>query len=795
MRSNWDEGQFEEFQRTLVERLPIVKQEIQCLINDTVSFIARHDPEQLMHRAYWDLLGTNVVFDHNEQHRETEASVTSLHVIEYMQNIIASLSKAEEKRESLDEDKWKIITESIKLIYQKICREYFLCEQAASKLHQNIDDEVEQFRFQAQLHWMVVRGERYTIHEEIHLRDLLLCHSQSISSVFGVSAEKIIVEISKILRSLTQGAGEAAEELHTIDQDIFDNLSPVETSSLQNCKSEEDVIRLVRNIIESRGLQSRKQDAENRFFGLGLFDLEGITDLPIPFLELMSWSLGEETKFLSKGDLRGWPLRITPISQRPFLKIDGRYYCFNVFGLFDNLYRTIQKTVCAQKPERKITWNSIQKSNTEELPLHYFEIMLPGCRKLKDIYYKWHSNEGSTKKEWCETDGVVIYGDHLIVVEVKAGSFTYTSPTNDFAAYIKSIENLVLVPAKQGSRFMKYLDSADTVALYDSDKKITCEISKRDFRKITICALTIDPFTEIAAQIQHLKPLGIELDKIPVWSISLDDLRVCSDIFVNPLIFLHYLDQRMRAYENQDVNTYDELDHVGLYFEFNDYSSYASELRLSSNSEITFDGYRTKIDDFFHEKLLGLKHESAFSQNIPKQLLKILNFCSGNPKEFVGLASYLLDCSHDYREMISDGIEGVLVSQPLRKRLQVLSTTGEVRISIACWQTYRFPADPTFFTKQVKSELVCHGEENRKGLELYFDDRGEITAITWSNVTSEEISSGERIQFEALAGEMRARRVAQAKTANRKIGRNLKCPCGSNKKFKTCCGDRCGKIP
>lgn len=788
MKSEWDEGQFNEFQQILIKRLPLVKEEIQSLIDDVIDSISRHDAAQLMLRAYWDMVGSNMVFDENEKHRETESSVSSLHVLEYIQNIIASSVTKEDQITPLDESNWEVLKEKIESIYQKICREYFLCEQAASRFDPNINDELEQFRFQAQLHWMVVRGERYTVHEEIHLKDLLLCHNESIESVFGIGADQIVLEVSKILYSLTQGVGDAKNELCAIDKEIFDNMAPADLASLQNCKSEEDLRNIFQNIIESLGLENQKEDAANRFFGLGLFDLRAITDLPISFLELLSWSPGEETKFLAEGDLRGWPLRITPISQRPFLKIDENYYCFNVFGLFDNLYRTIQKIVFSQRPNDRDRWISLQKANTEELPLHYFELLLPGCRKLKDIYYKWYPNEGAMKKKWCETDGIIIYGDHLFVIEVKAGSFTYTSPTDDFPAYVKSLENLVLAPAKQGSRFMEYLASDKKVRLYNANKEPICEIEKADFRKITICALTIDPFTEIAAEIQHLKPLGIALEGIPVWSISLDDLRVCSEIFVNPLVFLHFLQQRMRAYGSQDFHTHDELDHVSLYFEHNNYSLYASELKLSSNAEITFDGYRTKVDDFFHEKLLGLDPDSPFTQETPEYLSKIINYCSGDPQKYVELSSYLLDCSYDCRNMISDGIEGALKSQPLRKRLKVLSTTGEVRLSIACWQPYLFSPDSAFFTEQIKTEIVCHNEENRKGLELYFDEVGEISKITWNTVSKEEISSEDLVKYTALAAEMKARRVSQAKTVNRKIGRNSKCPCGSNRKFKQCCG-------
>ncbi|MFN3314853.1 MAG: hypothetical protein ACK46Q_15520, partial [Hyphomonas sp.] len=57
----------------------------------------------------------------------------------------------------------------------------------------------------------------------------------------------------------------------------------------------------------------------------------------------------------------------------------------------------------------------------------------------------------------------------MIVVEVKAGAFTYTSPATDLPAHIASLENLASSPASQGNRFVDYLESASEVVIADSD--------------------------------------------------------------------------------------------------------------------------------------------------------------------------------------------------------------------------------------------------------------------------------------------------------------------------------------
>ena len=55
----------------------------------------------------------------------------------------------------------------------------------------------------------------------------------------------------------------------------------------------------------------------------------------------------------------------------------------------------------------------------------------------------------------------------------------------------------------------------------------------------------------MAAQVQHLRKIGINVGSHPVWVTSVDDLRVYANIFENPLQFLHYVEQRNKAFESR----------------------------------------------------------------------------------------------------------------------------------------------------------------------------------------------------------------------------------------------------
>lgn len=781
IRSNWEEEEFEKIQDILVSKLPEIKMEINALVLDISNRVRKHQPLDLLLRAYFEMMILHTNFD--GEFKETKESFQSVLSLEYIQNLVAAIDQDCREKEELSDQEWAVLSKNIIKLYDKIIFEYFLSESAWQRRIESISNEEDKFRYEAQMHWTNVRGERYPVHEELHLKDLLVCHSESLEQTFGITADFLISEISKIFQSLTCGYFEAGEQLIKIQKEFSKEFKQRKKKS----DAPRETIDYFEEYLDKNELAGRFGEAMGRVYGLDLFDLGKVTKLPSTFLELLAWKPGEDTEFLAEGDLMGWPLRITPISKRPFLKIDDRFYCFSSYALFDHFYRTIQRTVIQQCPDQKVLWMNRQKENTEVLPFIYLRRLLPDCLEQRQIYYKWYPKENSEKKHWCETDGFVQFGNHLIIIEVKAGAFTYTSPANDFGAYVKSIENLLLRPSDQGARFLDYINRAEKANLYDKDKKLVETLERKKIRKVTICALTIDPFTEIASQIQHLKGIGIDVGTAPTWSVSLDDLRVCSELFPNPLIFLHYLENRIEASKNPNVNTNDEMDHIGLYFEHTNYSLYTDKLKGKSNTHIMFKGYREKINSYYSERLYSPDLAPPFFPKIPTYIKAIIDYCSKNPKPFVELVCFLLDASQDCKNQISEGIGDALKRQFPGKQIYVW-TTGEYRISIACWQPFQFNPKRSSFREFAKTEIFCHNESDRKILELYFDGENKIINLQWENLSESEILPGEKNKFRELARQLKKRRLDQHIRNHGKIGRNTKCPCGSGKKYKKCCG-------
>ncbi len=626
--------------------------------------------------------------------------------------------------------------------------------------------------------WLNIRGKRYQVHERQALLDVLAPHSDVLVRLFGIDAGTLVDELDKVLAKLMRGLADAMQGLAAFREDTLDRLK-----KLASDHADLNLDALTDKLFEDKDLAARREKVGGEVFGMDLFDVAKNTALPQALLDELSWSPGEDAEFFAPGDFRGWPLRIWPIMKRPFIRLDGRVFCFDIFSLFDNVYRVLRRVIVQREPSYAGTWNDRQKVASEELPFTYLGRLLPGARIYRPVYYRWASGDGPA--QWHEADGLLIFDDHLLVIEVKAGAFTYTSPANDLPAHLASLRNLLQAPARQGSRFVDYIESAAEVPIADADHSEIGRLRRGNFRHITICAVTLDAFTALAARAQRLAPLGIDVGQRAVWSLSIDDLRVYAELFDNPLTFLHFIEQRMRAGQSKDVDLNDEMDHLGLYIAQNNYSQYAAELMANEADRVSFDGFGTPIDDYFHPMVRGDASKLP-RQAMPPRLSEIIGFLAwSNEPRRSELASFLLDAAGDFRDTLAAAIEQALRENKELHRARPLSIYAGMAMTLYV----RSPSAPRLGLPAERAVMVANDETSRRLVELEYTDDGVLVGAHMKHVSLAGLANAELERIKAASLSLRRRRVDEAQ-AKGKIGRNEPCPCGSGNKFKRCHGRR-----
>lgn len=782
-RSVVSPDQWREAHARMAEAFPSVVAEIDSLVGRIAGQVAGLPPEKILQRAWWELSAVACGL-RGEDKRERDTGM-ALRMVDYVQSVIASVPPSLPYKPDITEEDWKRLTEDVEALFTRLSSDY----QIALTAHQrstdpNIDMQREEFRFRAELIWMNVRGERYQVHEEQALLDLLEPHSEVLVELYGVGPEALVQELGKLLRTHARGLHDAIIELDKFRDDVMEQMEEVISQG-----KAQTIAAAQQEVFNDPELSRRRDKIGGALFGLDLYDVEKLTTLPSALVNDLTWSPGEDLSFFAPGEFSGWPLRIWPTMKRPFLRLNGRSLSFDSFSVFDNFYRGLQRLILKKRPDYAVRWNKGQASVSEELPFRYLRRILPDALTYRPVFYQWTADDG--RVGWHECDGVLLVDDFLFVVEVKAGAFTYTSPATDLPAYLASLENLVKAPAKQGNRFVDYLESAPEVPIFDAEHNEVTRLRRGDFRQVVISAATLDPFTELAARSQHLRKIGIEVGPRPVWVLSIDDLRVYADLFDNPLVYLHYVEQRLKGAQSQLVDVNDELDHFGLYLKENHYTSYASALvaddEPSRPTKLTFDGYRTPVDDYYSAVLRGESPANP-TQRMPTRITEIIRWLAASQQKGRALlASFLLDCGAEYRHAISDAIERQLADHIELGRTRPMSTHDHHGCTVWAWSP-SVPRDSSLAEKHGLAAMIAAKETSRLVVELEYTDTAQLQNVHWRRWHLEDCSTEQIEEAQRGASYLRQKRLEMATQQHKKIGRNDPCPCGSGLKYKRCCG-------
>lgn len=777
-RNRMNTAQHAEMMRRAAENYPTVVADIQALVDRIVDRVAGLPPDLLLHQSWMKFAMAQIMGGEDADAGRNDG--IDLRMIDYVQSVIAAAAPRLPYANEVSEEEFATLRADVEALFHKLAREFPIARTAHRKAADpELDMALEAFQVKAEMIWAGVRGARFQVHEKEALQSLLEPHSEVLERLFGLGAEGVATEADRIQTALARGLHDAFG-----DMELFrdETLNLMEAAIRDGAVPDGEHPMAV--VMRDAEIAEKGRDVFGRFMGMDLFDVEKTSNLPDRLRNALSWSPGEEATFLAQGDDRGWPLRVWPTMKRPFIRIGDRTFCFDRYALFDNLYRAVQRIVLELEPGYRVAWNEGQQRISEELPFRRLEQLLPQAAVFRPVYYNWAPDGG--RAQWHEADGVLAYDGHLFIIEIKGGAFTWTSPTTDLPAHLASLRALVASPAKQGTRFLDYLESRPEVPLYDEGHAEVGRLRLADYRHVSLLAVTLDPFTELAARAQHLPSVGVDVGARPVWVLSVDDLLMLTDLFANPLDVLHFTEQRMRAAASKHVDVDDEMDHIGLYLRENRYSEYAEGLARNGGVP-RFNGYSEPIYTYY----AGVQREEnppRPRQDRPPLFDDILALLSrkGEARRSE-LAGLLLDMVPESKTEMAEAVVRALADQPFQRRSKPLSLYGESPITLFVW-TPSALRDAARARQHAEEVAAAVGEASRVLLELQFGPGDTLVNLHWARIGLHGLAAAERMDLNFRGGRLARRRVRAAVQEGGALGRNVLCPCGSGQKYKRCHG-------
>lgn len=745
---------------TLAEQEPVLKKKINESIQTIRYDVVQCDPLQLLNYSQMmflqSILGTSSEFQLMGVENMAVARAT-----EYIQSIL--VSSQPDFRETQDDptEVYFKISADIEKLYQLVMQ-YYIAYGAAYKKDHEDDCEILDELIEAQMFYSV-KGERYQCFEEEYNKYLLYPHNDIFLRLFGLTSQVVIDGIIKLQHALSQGRFDSSNEL----MKMFESLQNVPESDIEE-------------FLESQ--RQKGQELVQNFLGTELNNVCKITGWNESFVKELSFGLNENTDFGAQTDYAWWPVIDLPTSKRPFIKIDNQYYCFDYYSLSDHIYRAIQKTIA--RLDSTYSWSSVQNEASESMVESMFQKLFPGCTTYRNNYYP----ASGSLKHLCENDLIVQYDDVLFIVEVKAGSFVYTSPITDFESHIKSYKKLIEEPNSQCKRTKEYLDANSMAKFYNEDRSEKFSLDMSSVTDMFLFSISVDNINTFASHAEKLSFIKTNSSAI---CIAVDDLMVYQDYFDSPLKFIHFLRQRTKASLLPALVPTDELDHLGMYIKHNCYSMY---FEGSEAGRINPIGYREDLDTYFCQKYHPQLHPEKPIQNLPPLFEEIISFldCNGL-KNRISFSNYLLSFSTEAKENFSEQVLQTYEHQKKTGRSRVITTVGrnesDLRYSCFVFQPNMPPISNNEQDDYIWSNMLWNEDKNRVRINITFDNDGRITDIDYSCYGEESIPLDRRDILFEQGKERAAERMQKYRYAyGNKIGRNELCPCGSGKKYKKCCG-------
>ena len=747
------------FKDYVIESKPKIINEFDTEFKKLIIFIKKYNPYEIL--SHINSLFKLTLINAKTEYDFDKYSIDLKYTLELIQMMITCIPDNEFSNEQIEEPDINTIIELGSKIHD--LKLQYIWSYTYELIDNKVKMEHAKYIFESEI-YSDITGKRYDSFEVQHYIDLFTPLKDIFESTYNFPIKQLFDGIDKLKRKFIFGLNDTIKKM----EKIMNNFNP-------NAFSEEERIKV--------------NDIINEMFGLKLQNVGEITKWPNEFLDTLSYKNGCNQFQLDDISLEKFYELHKEIDRKPLLKLDDSYYYFNIQRLLDNLDRIILKDIYRKNAKNIEKIKKTTATTCEKLVGNYIQNIIPCAEVLISNYYK-------SGKKICENDVLVIFGNYLFIIEVKSGSFTPDVAINNIDSHLNSLKELIENADSQVNRFITELEKCESINIYESnDKKSSVKktVKINDYKQIFKMVITLEGFNEIEARADKIGILNLNKDIIVC---SLDDLKVYSDYFEkNPTQFLHYMSYRKLATNSMGIELHDELDHLGLYIEYNCYPITAKKLTQSTKEKIKridWGKTREKLDLYYYGNYIG--GDFAVDKPIQKicfRLNEIIQFANNELNaDLILSVCDLLDMDGEAQENLSENFEIMISHYVNTKRVKyafLKSYFGDLIVLACIVDNNKYNFNSIF--DDVYANMKITNSKKANIIFLLYDKDKKLNEIKYFMLKSND-SKFFSNEIDIIAEKIKKNRL-ERELGNRnkkKIGRNELCPCGSGLKFKRCCG-------
>jgi hypothetical protein len=202
---------------------------------------------------------------------------------------------------------------------------------------------------------------------------------------------------------------------------------------------------------------------------------------------MISCSFEDNSTFLESKEWRGWPTNNTIISERPIIRVEDDNYLLNFAMLARNRLEIMESLLEQYSPEYfKSRYLPTRDRYVEDTTIHLIQKLLPDSSVYANLYY-YVEEDGIRKR--VELDGLALYDDCLLLIEVKAGMLPLPAKRGSIKGLKSKVKDILKKGHSQAIRALDYIQSSSKVDFFDEKDARIVSVEGARFRYLSLLSL------------------------------------------------------------------------------------------------------------------------------------------------------------------------------------------------------------------------------------------------------------------------------------------------------------------
>ena len=377
------------------------------------------------------------------------------------------------------------------------------------------------------------------------------------------------------------------------------------------------------------------------------------------YLPALSSNFGRENANFER------PLDHNAIFDRPIIDAGNNQYFIPIPALLFDLHAIIPSLLDAEirnATKIGIRYSKLKSRYVEDKIEEFLLRLFPPDAVFKNIYYEY-----AGKKP--EIDVLVLYDNKVLIFEAKAKNLGEPSLRGDTRRLKNELKELIDDSRQQGMQAIEYIRSVKNASFTDENGniKLRLEIPPNEIEFFVICP-TLVPLGFWSTNVREFTSFTTG---IYPWSVSIFDLDIVTKHIMTPSFFIHYLEKRLIAQQEEFFHSPSELGFLGWYLKYGNF--YPVQLEGKQPNKVALLGFIDTFDDHY---LFG--RDPPRLEVDPRLLAIIQTLEKLHPKGITKISDLLLDLYPEHKTKIMNEIDAkIVLNSKDRKPHNSLNYYGE----------------------------------------------------------------------------------------------------------------------